>query len=178
MSDDKQQYPDDPGRYPSDEPESSTPPSALQRALQAELHRLAPSRVTVLLVGGSLRVHGTVARALHAGSARAAWPFVEFDCHGLDVDQVERGLFGGPAHAPARGGAIQRAAAGTLHLSCVDALPLLVQPRFLRFLEEARSVRVVASTLVDLLACVEHGLFRLDLAERLSVVELLLEGVA
>jgi DNA-binding NtrC family response regulator len=54
----------------------------------------------------------------------------------------------------------------------VDELPLLSQPRFLRFLDQDRAVRVVASAASDLLLVVERGHFRRDLAERLTLIEL------
>jgi len=177
MSAPRDQYPNDDRRYPNAEPElpASAPPS-LGPAAEAALYRLAPSRVTVLLVGGDAREQHAVAVALHERSARALSPFVAFACEGLDVAQIELGLFGGPAHEPPSGGAITHTAAGTLYVTSVDALPLLVQPRFLRFLDQERRARVVASSARDLLGLVERGEYRLDLAERLSLVELALPG--
>lgn len=177
MSPPRDQYPNDDRRYPDAEPE---PPASARPsfgpAAEAELYRLAPSRVTVLLVGGDARERHAVAVALHERSPRARSPFVAFACEGLDFTQIELGLFGGLAHEPASGGAIARAAAGTLYVASVDALPLLVQPRFLRFLDQDRRARVVASSARDLLRLVEQGEYRLDLAERLSLVELALPG--
>jgi DNA-binding NtrC family response regulator len=59
----------------------------------------------------------------------------------------------------------------------VDELPLLVQPRFLRFLDQERDARVVASADVSLLTRVGHGHFRADLAERLTLVQLMLPAI-
>jgi DNA-binding NtrC family response regulator len=144
--------------------------------VEAELYRLAPSRVTVLLVGGDARGRHAVAVALHQRSPRAGFPFVAFACEGLGFTEVEQGLFGGPAHEPPSGGAIAHTAAGTLYVARIDELPLLVQPRFLRFLDQDRRARVVASSTRDLRRLVEQGEYRHDLAERLSLVELALPG--
>lgn len=173
MSARRDQSPNDAWMYPGGEP--GAPVSArtsFAPAVEAELHRLAPSRVTVLLVGGDARERHAVAVALHEESPRARSPFVAFACEGLDFEEVERGLFGGPAHEPPSGGAIAHTAAGTLYVASVDALPLLVQPRFLRFLDQDRRARVVASSVRDLMQLVALGEYRHDLAERLRLVEL------
>ena len=73
-------------------------------------------------------------------------------------------------------GAIYQAGEGTLYVASIDELPLLVQPRFLRFLDQERKARVIASAEQRLLARVAQGHFRLDLAERLTLVELVLPG--
>ena len=177
MSAPRDQYPNDAWKYPDGKP--GAPDSARPSfgpAVEAELHRLAPSRVTVLLVGGDARERHAVAVALHERSPRARSPFIAFACEGLDFDDVERGLFGGPAHEPPSGGAIAHTAAGTLYVASVDALPLLAQPRFLRFLDQDRRARVVASCLRDLTQLVTLGEYRHDLAERLRLVELPLPG--
>jgi transcriptional regulator of acetoin/glycerol metabolism len=147
-------------------------PLRLPPALEGELWRLAPSRVTVLLRGGDTALRATVARALHERSGRALGPFVLFDCGGLPSDAVERALFGGPAYAHASTGAVHVAETGTLYVVAIDELPLLMQPRFLRFLDQDTLVRVVVSTRRDLRVCVEQGHFRQDLGERLMLVEL------
>ncbi|HKY35602.1 MAG TPA: sigma 54-interacting transcriptional regulator [Polyangiaceae bacterium] len=174
MSSPPDQYPNGERKYPNAEPELPNLP--FQPAFEAELYRLAPSRVTVLLVGGSAPLKNAVARALHERSTRAAEPFVVVDCRGLDSDSVELDLFGGPMYVPSPGGAIHRAGDGTLYVASIDELPLLVQPRFLRFLDQDRQARVVASAEQRLLTRVEQGHFRLDLAERLTLVELVLPG--
>lgn len=172
MTTPKDQYPKDAPRYPNLEPAGMVP--AREPGFESELYRLAPSKVTVLLVGGSEDLKRAIAQALHDRSPRASRPFVVFDCGGLDSDAIELRLFGGPAYAPASDGAIQRADTGTLYVATVDELPLLVQPRFLRFLDQDRQARVVASANHELATQVERGHFRLDLAERLSLVELVL----
>jgi DNA-binding NtrC family response regulator len=172
MSSPRDLYPNDERTYPNSQP--GVPKPSLPPAFEAELYRLASSRVTVLLVGGDASLKGVVALALHARSTRAAEPFVTVDCRGLDADTVERELFGGPMYVPSRSGAIQQAGEGTLYVARVDELPLLVQPRFLRFLDQERKSRVVASAEQNLLGRVAQGHFRLDLAERLTLVELVL----
>ena len=142
--------------------------------LEARVGRLAPSRVTVLLVGGSPALLASVARALHDRSGRADCPFVTVDCRELGAGAVELRLFGGPGHSGGARGAVHEADSGTLHVSAIDELPQLIQPRFLRFLDEDKRVRVVASTQVDLRESVERGRFRRDLGERLTLVQLLL----
>lgn len=180
MSSPENEYPIDEPKYPDHEP--SHPDGAsddfqtvrrLPDELQAELARLAPSRVTVLLRGGNPALLVTVARALHERSGRALGPFVLFDCAGLPADAVERELFGGPVYAAGQG-AVHAAETGTLYVATIDELPLLMQPRFLRFLDEDTLVRVVVSVQNDLLARVARGQFRRDLGERLMLVELTL----
>jgi len=175
MTSPKDQYPNGERMYPIAEPGGrAAPGSAPAPVIESELYRLAPSRVTVLLSGGSPQLKRAVARALHERSPRAPAPFVIFDCGGLDPETLELELFGGPAYAPTTQGAIQRTEAGTLFVATIDQLPLLLQPRFLRFLDQERTARVVVATDADLVAAVERGRFRLDLAERLSLVELVL----
>jgi DNA-binding NtrC family response regulator len=181
MTNPKPPYPNGQRMYPNAGPHIQTPAGAAigggeGPAFEVALCRLAPSRVTVLLVGGSIRLKEVVARALHERSPRASQPFVVFECVQTDSEAVELELFGGPAYAPAAAarGAIQRTQSGTLYVARIDQLPLLLQPRFLRFLDQERQARVVAATDADLAAAVERGCFRLDLAERLSLVELTL----
>ncbi|MES1177158.1 MAG: sigma 54-interacting transcriptional regulator [Myxococcales bacterium] len=168
MSSPEDLYPNADRRYPNYEDEPTFEPG-----FEAQLRRLAPSRITVLLTGGTPAAQYAAAQALHGFSARAASAFVVFDCRGLEHEAVEHGLFGGPDYAPTRDGAIQRADSGTLYVAAIDELPLLVQPRFLRLLDQERKARVVASA-ADLVGQVERGVFRLDLAERLTLVELIL----
>jgi len=174
MTSPKTHYPNATWHYPNAKPEAPIALLGAEPAFEAQLYRLAPSRVTLLLVGGSPTVKQAVAQMLHERSPRREQPFVVFDCRGLASETVELGLFGGPAHAPPASGAIQDADAGTLFVATIDELPLLLQPRFLRFLDQDRNARVIASTDTDLALHVERGHFRFDLAERLGLVELAL----
>jgi len=160
--------------------ENSAPPlqtgtaPALGAELTAQILRLAPSRVSVLLVDGTDALRLTVARALHDASGRARGPFLHVDCTATTSDEAELALFGGPEYARARDGAVHLAETGTLYVAAIDELPILVQPRFLRFLDREKLVRVVASARVNLLSRVEQGHFRRDLGERLTLVQLVL----
>jgi DNA-binding NtrC family response regulator len=110
--------------------------------------------------------------ALHERSPRASHPFVTLDCREHDSETLEVALFGRPMKEPVESSAVRRAEGGTLFIAAIDELPLLIQPGLLRFLDQERNVRIVASSDRDLLTCVERGHFRLDLAERLTLVEL------
>jgi DNA-binding NtrC family response regulator len=174
MSNPEDNYPKHERMYPSAHSRLELAAPSFGPDFEAEIGRLAPSRVTVLLVGGTLASKERVALALHARSPRASHPFVTLDCAGRDADSVELALFGGPVYAVLEQGAIQRAGAGTLYVAAIDDLPLLLQPRFLRFLDQERAVRVVASTETALLLRAQEQRFRLDLAERLCLIELVL----
>jgi DNA-binding NtrC family response regulator len=150
------------------------PPSNDDEWLAAQIERLAPSRVTVLLLGGTPAARAAVARALHDRSGRCDEPFVALDCTALSGEELERRLFGGPMTEPAARGLVHQMARGTLYVAAVDALPVLLQPRFLSFLERDRKVRVVTSARLDLGGLVRDGRFRSDLGERLLVVQLVL----
>lgn len=112
MTTPKDQYPSGGKSYPNEEPEA--------RDLRAELSRLAPSKVTVLLVGGSATLQHATARALHDRSWRAQDPFEVVDGRGLDSEQWDRELFGGPAYVPSRAGAVHRVGAGTLYVATIQ----------------------------------------------------------
>jgi tetratricopeptide (TPR) repeat protein len=161
--------------------------SPAMRALKLDLVRLSRSRSTVIVTGESGTGKEIVARALHDLSARASQPFVAFNCASVPRDLFEGQLFGyrRGAYTGANAdhpGVIRSALGGTLFLDEVGELPLDVQPKLLRFLEngevfplgERRSVqvdvRVVAATHRDLEALVRAGRFREDLFYRLQVV--------
>src|SRR5262245_29524709 len=96
MSAPRDQYPNDAWKYPGGEPEApeSARPS-FGPAVEAELYRLAPSRVTVLLIGGDARERHAVAVALHERSPRARSPFIAFACEGPGFEAGERGPLAG-----------------------------------------------------------------------------------
>jgi NtrC-family two-component system response regulator AlgB len=150
--------------------------------------RVASSDATLLLRGESGTGKGVLARAVHARSPRAPRPFVTVHCPSLSAELLESDLFG---HA--RGaftGAVQEtqgkvaaAEGGTLLLDEVGDLPLSLQPKLLRFLQEKAfervgetrtrigDVRLIAATNRDLEAEVAAGRFREDLFYRLNVIE-------
>ncbi|MBK7862448.1 MAG: sigma 54-interacting transcriptional regulator [Archangiaceae bacterium] len=163
--------------------------STAMRALFAQLERVAATDSTVLLLGETGTGKELLARGLHDHSPRASGPFVVLDCAGVPASLLENELFGHERGAftgadTARPGVVERAAGGTLFIDEVGELPLAVQSKLLRVLEE-RTVqrlggnqplqidfRVVAATHRDLRARVKTGEFREDLFFRLSVLEL------
>jgi two-component system response regulator HydG len=159
-------------------------------ALQKTLQQVAPSNATVLLVGESGTGKELVARALHQLSQRAHGAFVAVNCAALpdsilesELFGTERGAYTGAVERPGR---FERAHQGTLFLDEIADVPMPMQPKLLRALQEGEverlggtapklvDVRVVAATNVDLRERVRQGLFREDLYYRLDVVTLTL----
>jgi len=164
--------------------ESASP--AMQRAL-ATAERAAGSDVTVLLTGESGTGKTVLGRQIHAWSPRHAAPFVTISCTTLAEHLLESELFGHVKGAftgalKDKAGRVEAAAGGTLFLDEVGELPLELQAKLLRFLEDHRfervggtstvhvDTRVVAATNRDLEAEVAAGRFRNDLFFRLNVV--------
>ena len=140
--------------------------AALQDVLR-QVRKVAPQRTTVLLEGESGTGKELVARALHELSPRASLPFVAVNCGAIPAELIESELFGHVKGAftdasRTRKGLAAEADGGTLFLDEIGELPLALQPKLLRFLQEgevrpvgeARSrkvdVRVVAATARDL----------------------------
>jgi hypothetical protein len=161
--------------------------SPAMRRLRVDLARVAGSRATVIITGESGTGKEVVARALHDLSPRAGRPYVAFNCAAVPRELYEGQLFGhrkgaftgATADQP---GTIRAADGGTLFLDEIGELPLDVQPKLLRFLENGEvsplgerrpvtvDVRVVAATHRDLEALVRAGQFREDLFFRLQVI--------
>jgi two-component system response regulator AtoC len=163
--------------------------SAAFRRLLDDARRVARRPVTVLLRGETGTGKELVASLIHAESARREGPCVRFNCAAIPAELAEAELFGHARGAftgavAARRGFFAQADGGTLVLDEVGELPLSLQPKILRALQEGEvqpvgagrvervDVRVVASTNRDLRAAVAGGLFRDDLYYRLAVVEL------
>ncbi len=172
------------------EAELDSPDPRVRRTLELA-RRVAPSDATVLIRGESGTGKGVLAHALHAWSARPDGPFITLSCPGLSPKLVESVLFGhvrGAFTGAIRDapGKIAAAEGGTLFLDEVADLPLALQPKLLRFLQERKyervgeaithgsQVRIVAVTHRDLEAEVAAGRFRQDLLYRLNVIELML----
>jgi transcriptional regulator with GAF, ATPase, and Fis domain len=141
--------------------------------------RVGPSDASILLGGESGSGKEMVASAIHRASRRAKGPFVAVNCAALTESLIESELFG---HE--KGAFTEMADRGTLFLDEIGELPLGLQTKFLRVLEERRfervggqksievEVRVIAATNRDLAEMVKRGSFREDLFYRLSVIQL------
>jgi NtrC-family two-component system response regulator AlgB len=150
--------------------------------------KAAPSDVTVLLRGESGTGKGVLARAIHARSQRSAGPFVTVHCPSLSAELLESELFGHVKGAFTGAvqdtqGKVAAAEGGTLFLDEIGEMPLALQPKLLRLLQEKRyerlgetrtragDVRILAATNADLAGAVARGAFREDLLYRLNVIE-------
>jgi hydrogenase-4 transcriptional activator len=157
--------------------------------LVEEVHKIRSSDVTVLVTGESGTGKELVARAIHALSSRRDKIFVPFNCTAVPKELSEGYLFGyrrGAFTGAVKNsdGVIRTAAGGTLFLDEIGDLPLDVQPKILRFLQEGEiqplgeqrpvkvDVRIIAATNSDLEEMVAQGRFREDLYYRLNVIRL------
>jgi DNA-binding NtrC family response regulator len=163
--------------------------SQSMQQLRMLLRRVAQTPSTVLLLGESGTGKEVAARALHEMSPRAQRPFVPVNCAAIASELIESELFGHVRGAftgaiDSRNGLFHYADGGTLFLDEIGELPLPLQTRLLRVLEERRlrpvgserelpiDVRVVAASNRDLAADVAAGRFREDLYFRLAVVDI------
>ena len=163
--------------------------SHAMQEIRVLVRRLAPLPSTVLITGESGTGKEVAAAALHQLSGRAGRPFVPVNCSAIAPDLIESELFGHTKGAftgadSARGGLFVYAQGGTLFLDEVGELPLPLQAKLLRVLEERRvravgsereipiDVRIIAATNRDLEAGVREGRFRRDLFYRLDVVRI------
>ncbi len=161
--------------------------SPAMRRLKVELAGLSSSRATVIVTGESGSGKEVVARAIHQLSSRSDRPYVAFNCAAVPRELFEGQLFGHrrgayTGAASDHPGVIRAAHGGTLFLDEIGELPLEVQPKLLRFLENGEifplgetrpvqvDVRVIAATHRDLGHLVREGRFREDLYYRLQVV--------
>lgn len=169
--------------------------SLAMRRIFSVLERVAPTDATILLTGPTGTGKGAAARSLHDASKRARQPYVVIDCGAVSHSLIEGELFGAEKGAytgatVARAGALEAANGGTLFLDEIDDLPLELQPKLLRVLEEREirrlgstrprklDIRVIAATKSDLGRMVSEGRFRDDLFFRLAVVRVDLPKLA
>ncbi len=151
------------------------------------VHRVAPSRANVLLRGESGTGKELIAKAIHYMSPRAKGPFIKFNCASIPEGLLESELFGHEkgsftGAAAMRKGRFELADTGTIFLDEIGDLPLSLQPKILRVLQEREfervggektisvNVRVIAATSRDLEEYVASRRFREDLYYRLNVV--------
>jgi hydrogenase-4 transcriptional activator len=165
--------------------------SASMRKVVGQIGMLSNSISTVLVAGESGAGKELVARAIHQQGIRAGGPFIAYNCSSIPREIAESVLFGHRkgaftgAHSDFPG-IIRGAEGGTIFLDEIGDLPLEVQPKLLRFLEEGEvqpvgaskvirtDVRVIAATNRDLSNMVENGQFRADLWYRLNVIAITL----
>jgi DNA-binding NtrC family response regulator len=153
------------------------------------LGKVAPRDTTVLLLGETGTGKEVAAKLLHAKSPRAAQPFVAVNCGGFNESLIEAELFGWEKGSftgavGARAGLFEQAHGGTLFLDEIGEMPLNLQAKLLRVLQEREvqrlgavkprqvDVRLVAATHAELETRVREGRFREDLFYRLNVVTL------
>jgi NtrC-family two-component system response regulator AlgB len=170
--------------------ELDTEEPAVRKALDVAF-QVAPTDATVLLRGESGTGKGVLARAVHTRSKRAARPFVTVHCPSLSAELLESDLFGHVKGAftgavADKPGKVEAADGGTLFLDEIGDLPVALQPKLLRLLQDktyervgdptprSADVRIMAATNHDLEAEVRAGRFREDLFYRLNVIEVTL----
>jgi DNA-binding NtrC family response regulator len=163
--------------------------SAAMARVVEQIQRMQGNDLTVLVTGESGTGKELVARAIHVGSHRSAAMFLPYNCTTTGRDLADSQLFGHRRGAftgavSDQPGLIRSASAGTLFLDEIGDIPLDVQPKLLRFLEQSEimpigethpqrvDVRVLAATNADLEQRVAEGKFREDLYYRLSVIRI------
>jgi two-component system response regulator PilR (NtrC family) len=163
--------------------------SSAMRELRAQIVRLARSMAPIAITGESGSGKELAARDIHVQSARADKPFIAVNCGAIPEALMEAEFFGYRKGAftgavEDRDGFFQAANGGTLLLDEVADLPLAMQVKLLRAIQERRvrklgataeetvDVRLISATHQNLAECVERGKFRQDLYYRLNVIEL------
>ncbi|HTW54491.1 MAG TPA: sigma-54 dependent transcriptional regulator [Stellaceae bacterium] len=163
--------------------------SAAMRDVEIELQRVKDMSTPLLLLGETGAGKEVAARQLHDTSIRRELPFTVVSCATIPIDRAESEMFGHERGAVAGSrsahvGLVEQAGSGTLFLDEVSALPLKLQSKLLRLLEDGSyrkvggtrelvsDARIVSSSNADLSALVADGRFRADLYYRLNAIEL------
>jgi formate hydrogenlyase transcriptional activator len=163
-------------------------------AVLAQVERVAPTDSTVLVLGETGTGKELIAKAVHSLSARCGKPFVKLNCAAIPFDLLESELFGHERGAftgaiAQKMGRFELADQGTLFLDEIGDIPLALQPKLLRVLQEQEferlgsgrthkvNVRLVAATHRNLLEMVDHNHFRSDLYYRLNVFPIVLPAL-
>ncbi len=169
--------------------------SRAARALREEIALVGPTDTSVLLLGETGTGKELVARALHAASSRRDRPLIRFDCSAVAPTLIESELYGHVRGAftgavASRTGKFEIADGGTLFLDEIGELPLALQPRLLRALQEHEvervgdhavrrfDARIIAATNRDLHEEVRAGRFREDLLHRIAVYPIRVPSLA
>jgi DNA-binding NtrC family response regulator/tetratricopeptide (TPR) repeat protein len=164
--------------------------AAMMRVVE-QIQRLQGNELTVLITGESGTGKELVARAIHVGSLRSSAVFLPYNCTTTTRELADSQLFGHrrgsfTGAVSDQLGLVRTATGGTLFLDEIGDLPLDVQPKLLRFLEQGEimpigetrpqrvDVRVIAATNADLEQRVAEGKFREDLYYRLAVIRILI----
>src|SRR3984957_5016786 len=165
--------------------------SAALKSVLGAVGRVAPTNATVLVLGETGTGKELIAAAIHKSSPRCAGPFVKINCAAIPFELLESELFGYEKGAftgafANKIGRFEMANGGTLFLDEIGDIPLGLQPKLLRVLQEQEfeplgstrthqvDVRLVAATNRDLASMVKQGTFRSDLYYRLNVFPVLL----
>lgn len=163
--------------------------------IRRQIRAIAATQADVLIVGDTGTGKEVAARALHAISERRDQPFVAINCGALPADLIENELFGHEAGAypgatRARFGKFEHARHGTVFLDEIESMPLALQVKLLRAIQERAitrlgsnepielDVRFIATSKSDLEVAAREGFFRQDLLYRLNVVTLKMPSLA
>jgi DNA-binding NtrC family response regulator len=162
--------------------------SPAMKSIMGLLRRASKMNTTVLLRGETGVGKSALARAMHSEGPRGRGPFVVFDCGSVPPTLIESELFGAEKGAftgavQSRPGACEQAQGGTLFLDEIEELPLELQPKLLRVIEEKEvrrlgatrpidlDLHIIAASKIDLPTAVGEGRFRADLYYRIAVLD-------
>ena len=161
------------------------------REVHEMVAQIAPTECNVLITGESGTGKELVARSIHAQGPRSKGPFVAFNCGAFSEELIANELFGHEKEAftgalTCRAGLLETANTGTLFMDEIGDMPLSMQLKLLRVIQEREvtrvggtrpvtlDVRIIAATARDLKVAVSEGVFRQDLYYRLNVVNIVL----